>query len=229
MNTDPNATLDALIAELEKGSSAPEAAPSEVQQAAIARHRRDAAMADQQHEQNVLKQAQPTAEEMQQRNEEVLAQAVRRFKDGALANESDALVEGYLLATARRDPRFSAAVPSGEPRRVNAALAEARREYFAELRKGSVETDHHRARASVRNSAHEEPPEFDARKVARMSEAEYDAYIAARTGVQAARHPNVWTGSARELAVRPWDRHNRGGGPRSDAPAGPVPPMIGRR
>jgi len=221
-------TLEQLVEEFERGVAAPPPAqplpPSpqqRLQQAQVDRHARDAAVAEAEHQRNV-----------QARNpEQALAQAVRTFKAGDLAGESDTLVEGYLLSRARRDDAFNQAVSSGDARRSEAALAAARRDYKTELGGDYIESDTLRARASVRGGADksEEPPEFTPIQLSRMSDAEYDAYMAKRIGPQA-RPSNVWTGSAREVAASPWAAHDRpgaGGGPQSRA-AARSRPMVGR-
>ena len=145
--------LDDLIKEFERGVAArlPASPPAptaqqQVQQAEIDRHARDAAVAETQH----------------QRNTRALEQAVQRFKADGLSSESDVVVEGFLLAKARRDPAFNEAVSSGDARRAEAALAAARRDYRDEISGDYIETDVLRARASVRAGADksEEPPEL---------------------------------------------------------------------
>ena len=216
-------TLEQLVQEFEAGTAAPPSAqppppaPQEqVQQAEQARHQRDAAVAETAH----------------QRNTRALEQAVQRFKADGLSGESDVVVEGYLLARARRDGEFNEAVSSGDARRVDKALAQARHDYKAELGGDYIETDTLRARASVRAGADksEEPPEFTPIQLSRMSDAEFDAYQAKRLGTQS-RPPNVWTGDSRSVAASPWAAHDRpgaGGGPQSRA-ASKARPMVGRR
>jgi hypothetical protein len=218
-------TLEDLVQEFAAGTAEPPApAPlpqQQIEQAAIERAQRDAA----------------TAEEMHRKNEQMLSRAVQRFKTGDLANESDALVEGYLLARARRDEKFSSAISSAEPKRANKALAEARRDYSNELRKGYIETDNHRARASVRGNAESDaPPEFDPLRMSRMTPEEWAADVSKRTGQT--QHPygatNYWTGDSRSVAGGPWGAHDRrgaGGGPVVGASAGSAKgrPILGRR
>jgi len=220
-------TLDDLLRQFETATAAPPSAqppppaPQEqVQQAEQARHQRDAAAAEATHQRNVQARS----------PEQALAQAVRTFKSGDLAGESDTLVEGYLLSRARRDDAFNQAVSSGDARRAEAALAAARHDYKAELGGDYIETDTLRARASVRASDNQpEVPEFTPLQVSRMSDSEYDAYMAKRTGAQA-RPPNVWTGDSRSVAASPWAAHDRpgaGAGPQSQA-ASRMRPMAGR-
>ena len=222
-------TLEQLVQEFETATAAPpsaqppQSAPQEqVQQAEQARHQRDAAAAEAAHQRNVQARS----------PEQALAQAVRTFKAGDLAGESDTIIEGYLLARARRDGEFNAAVSSGDARRAEAALAAARHDYKAELGGDYIETDTLRARASVRAGADqpEAPSAIDLVKASRMTDQEWDADVKKRTGTVQTRHENVWTGSAREVAVNPWAAHDRpgaGGGPQSKA-ASKARPMVGR-
>ena len=216
-------TLEQLVQEFERGVAAPPPAqppqPSpqqQLQQAEVDRHARDAAVAEQQH----------------QRNTRALEQAVQRFKADGLSGESDVVVEGFLLAKARRDPAFNEAVSSGDARRAEAAIAAARRDFKAELSGDYIETDTLRARASVRAGAEQpEAPEFTPLQVSRMSDSEYASYMAKRIGPQA-RQENVWTGSAREVAASPWAAHDRpgaGGGPQAKGQGSSRSrPIVGR-
>jgi hypothetical protein len=216
-------TLDDLIKQFETATVAPPvAAPAppvppteQLEQAERDRHQRDAA----------------AAEEMHRKNEQALGQAVRRFKDGEFANESDMVVEGFLLARARRDEAFSRAVSSGELKHMNRALSEARRDYAAALRKGYIEADNHRARASVRGGEPEAPAEFDAVRASRMSPEAYAADVAKRTGQSQSPYGKAvyWSGESKSVAARPWSAHDRGGGePQAQGRSSSRPPMIGR-
>jgi hypothetical protein len=216
-------TLEQLVQEFERGVAAPPPAqpppPSpqqQLHQADVDRHARDAAVAEHQH----------------QRNERALADAVKSFKRDGLSGESDVVVEGYLLAKARRDPAFNEAVSSGDARRADAALAAARRDYQAEISGEYIETDTLRARASVRAGAEqpEAPSAIDLVKASRMTDQEWAADVAKRTGAVQARQENVWTGDARSVAASPWAAHDRpgaGGGPQSRA-AARSRPIVGR-
>jgi hypothetical protein len=224
-------TLEQLVQEFETATAAPpsaqppQSAPQEqVQQAEQARHQRDAAVAEHQHQRNVQARS----------PEQALAQAVRTFKSGDLAGESDTLVEGYLLSRARRDPAFNEAVSSGDARRADAALAGARRDYQAELSGNYIDSDTLRARASVREGVKEskEPPEFSALQLSRMSDAEYAAYTSKRTGQSASPYgaSQYWSGDSRSVAANPWAAHDKpgaGAGPQSRAPSR-MRPMLGR-
>jgi hypothetical protein len=224
-------TLEQLMAEFQStavtapspppllAQPAPLSGQQQVHQAALERARSDAAVAEDAH----------------QRNTRALEQAVREFKRAPdMSAESDVMVEGYLLARARRDDAFNADVSSGDARRAEKALAQARRDYQNELRGDYIQSDTLRARASVRAGADqpEAPPEFDPIKVSRMSDSEYASYMAKRTGAVQARPPNVWTGDSRSVAASPWAAHDRsgaGGGPQAQGQSSSRSrPMIGR-
>jgi hypothetical protein len=220
-------TLEQLMAEFAHDTTAPPPVPlqpappspqQQLQQASIERSQRDAAVAETEH----------------QRNTRALEQAVREFKRAPdMSAESDVMIEGYLLARARRDDAFNADVSSGDARRAEKALAQARRDYQAELRGNYIESDTLRARASVRAGADqpEAPPELSPLQISRLSDSEYDSYMSKRIGTQT-RPANVWTGDSRSVAVNPWAAHDRpgaGGGPPAQGRSSARPPMLGRR
>ena len=181
-------TLEQLMQEFQSTAAPPpvpaQPAPQQqMEQASIDRHARDAAVAETEH----------------QRNTRALEQAVQQFKRTPdLAGESSTLIEGYLLARARRDDAFNEAVSSGDPARAEQALATARRDYQNELRGGYIESDTLRARASVRAGADQPdaPPELSPLQVSRLSDQEYDSYMSKRIGTQT-RPPNNCTSCLR--------------------------------
>jgi hypothetical protein len=216
--------LDDLLKEFNTATASPppaqpqQPAPpqQQVQQAEIERDRRDAQVAESAH----------------QRNTRALSEAVQRFKADGLSGESDVVVEGFILAKARRDPAFNEALSSGDARRAETALAAARRDYQAEIGGNYIESDRERARASVRGSAKEEPPELSPLPVSRLSDQEYASYIATRIGASLSPYGKsaYWSGDSRSTAARPWDGHDKpgaGGGPQSHAPAR-ARPIVGR-
>ena len=159
----------------------PPPAPNPIEEAQRARHRRDAAVAEQQHAQNVLKQA--TAE----------------FKAGGI-DDDDALVTGYLLSRALNNPKFAEASAARESNPVawNKELAAARSDYLKLSRSNNAyRTDLEAAHAAVRNTGHEERPQpvLDGKTVERMNDAEWaQVLVDASNGAYQPRHTNVWSG-----------------------------------
>ena len=159
----------------------PAPVPDPIEEAQKARHRRDAAVADQLHAANVLKQA--TAE----------------FKAGGI-DDDDALVTGYLLKRALDNPKFAEASAAREtnPTVWNKELAAARSDYLKLSRSSSsYRGDLEAAHAAVRNSSAEERPQptLDPVAVMRMSDQEWAKVLEdASRGTHDPRHANVWSG-----------------------------------
>jgi hypothetical protein len=92
-------TLDALLQQFNEGTASPPVPaqrpqPSALELDQIERHRRDAQVAEEQHQRNLAQQA-PSPDQ-------ALQAAVRMFRSGDLADADATVAEGYILARSLR-------------------------------------------------------------------------------------------------------------------------------